>query len=193
LTQGSGVPICAEQTLPLGELALPLSLYDVSIPLYRNMLRNVQAMLDKAEAHAREKGDDVAHYLETRLAEDMLPLSRQIQMISDAAKGGAARLAAATPPSMPDVETTWAELKERIAKTLAYVDSIKREDVDGGEDRTIELQFPGNTMKFTPRDFIFNFSIPNFLFHVTTAYGLLRHKGVPLGKMDFLAGGQQAG
>jgi hypothetical protein len=169
---------------------LPLSLYDVSIPLYRNMLRNVQAMLDKAEAHAKEKGDDVAHYLETKLAEDMLPLSRQIQMISDAAKGGAGRLAAMTPPSMPDVETTWAELKERIARTLAYVESIKREDVDGGEDRTIELQFPGNTMKFTPRDFIFNFSIPNFLFHVTTAYGLLRHKGVPLGKMDFLAGGQ---
>lgn len=170
---------------------MALSLYDVSIPVYLNMLRNISAIMDKAEAHAKEKGDELSAYLEARLSQDMLPFSRQIQMISDAAKGGAARLAAISPPSMPDVETTWAELKERLAKTIAFIESIKRDQIDGGEDRTIELPLPGRTMTFTGRDFLTNFALPNFLFHVTTAYGLLRSKGVPLGKMDFLAAGAQ--
>ena len=111
-------------------------------------------------------------------------------MASDAAKGGAARLAAVAPPSYPDTETTWAEVKERIAKTIAFVESIRRDQVDGGEGRTIELPLPGRTMTFTAVDFLSQFSQPNFFFHVVTAYGLLRMQGVPLGKMDYLAGGR---
>lgn len=172
---------------------MALSLYDASIPVYLNMMRNLAAIMAKAEAHAKAGGADVATYLEARLAPDMHPFSRQIQMVSDAAKGGAARLAGVAPPSMPDTETTWGELKERLQKTIDFVASIKPEQVDGDETRTIELPLPGRTMTFTARDFLFNFSLPNFLFHVTTAYGLLRQQGVPLGKMDFLAGAQQAG
>ena len=172
---------------------MALSLYDVSIPVYLNSLRNLAAILDKAEAHAKANGGDVARYQEARLIEDMHPLTRQIQMVSDAAKGGAARLAGLTPPSMPDTETTWAELKERLQKTIDFVASVKREQVDGQEDRTIELKFPQGAMTFTGKDFLTNFSLPNFFFHVVTAYGLLRKEGVPLGKMDYLAGAQQAG
>jgi hypothetical protein len=172
---------------------LALSLYDASIPVYLQMMRNLSAILDKAEAHAKANGDDLAAYLEARLAPDMMPLTRQIQTVSDAAKGGAARLAGVPAPSMPDVETTWAELKERLARTIDFVESIKRDQVEGDETRTIELPLPGRTMTFTARDFLFSFSLPNFFFHVTTAYGLLRSKGVPLGKMDYLAGAQQAG
>ena len=169
---------------------MALSLYDASIPVYTQMLKNLVAIVDKAEAHAKETGADVAAWLEARLAPDMHPLSRQFQMVSDAAKGGAARLAGLAPPSMPDTETTWAELRERLTKTLEFVQSIGRDQVSDDETRTIELQFPGRTMSFTARDFLFNFSLPNFFFHVTTAYALLRAQGVPLGKMDFLAGGQ---
>ena len=168
---------------------MALSLYDASIPVYLQMLRNLSAIMDKAEAG----GGDLDAYMQARLAPDMHPFSRQIQMVSDAAKGGAARLAGVAPPSMPDTETTWAELKERLAKTIDFVSSIKAEQVNGDENRTVELPLPGRTMTFTARDFLFNFSLPNFFFHVTTAYGLLRKEGVPLGKMDFLAGAQQAG
>jgi len=169
---------------------LALSLYDASIPVYLQMLKNLVAIVDKAEAHAKETGADVATWLEARLAPDMHPLSRQFQMVSDAAKGGAARLAGIAPPSMPDVETSWAELRERLTRTIDFVASISREQVEGDETRTIELQLPGRTMTFTARDFLFTFSLPNFFFHVTTAYALLRAQGAPLGKMDFLAGGR---
>ena len=168
---------------------MALSLYDASIPVYLQMLRNLSAIMDKAEA----QGGDLAAYMEARLAPDMHPFSRQIQMASDAAKGGAARLAGVAPPSMPDTEATWAELKERLAKTIDFVSSIKPQQVNGDETRTVELPLPGRTMTFTAKDFLFNFGLPNFFFHVTTAYGLLRKQGVPLGKMDFLAGAQQAG
>ena len=169
---------------------MPLSLYDASIPGLTLMLKNLAALLDKAEAHAKAGGADPAAYLEARLAPDMHPLMRQIQMASDGAKGAAARLAGVEPPSMPDTETSWDEAKARVAKTLAFVQSIKPEQVDDDAERIIELKFPNRTMTFTARDFLFTFALPNFLFHVTTAYGLLRAQGVPLGKMDFLAGGQ---
>lgn len=169
---------------------MSLSVYDASIPVYRGMLRNLAAILEKGEAHAKEAGHDLADYVSARLAPDMATLAGQIQLATDAAKSGAARLAGAVAPSFPDVETTYAELRERVAKTIAYVESIKPEDVSDDETRTIELPLPGRTMTFTARDFLLNFSLPNFLFHVTTAYGLLRGRGVPLGKMDYLAGAQ---
>jgi hypothetical protein len=154
------------------------------------MLRNLDAILDKAEAHAKATGVDLKTYIDARLAPDMHPLTNQIQLASDAAKSGVARLAGVAPPSFPDTETTWPELKQRIAKTIAFVEGVKRDQVDGREDATIELKLPNRTLTFTGRDFLGLFSLPNFLFHVTTAYALLRSKGVPLGKMDYLNGAQ---
>jgi len=171
---------------------MSVSLYDISIPSYRRGLQNLASFLDKAEAHAKTEGADLATYTEARLAPDMHPFTRQVQLASDAAKGGAARLAGVEAPSMPDTETTFPELKERIAKTIAFLDTIKKDQVDARGAATIELPLPGRTMTFTAPDFLMQFSLANFLFHVTTAYALLRAKGVPLGKMDFLAGGQMA-
>jgi hypothetical protein len=167
---------------------LSLSLYDASIPVYSRMLNNLAGFLDKAEAYAKEKGVELSTLAEAKLAPDMGSFIRQVQFASDAAKGGAARLAQIDPPSFPDVETTFPELKARIAKTIAFVESVKPEQVNGGEDRTIVLKFPQGSMSFTGQNFLLQFSLPNFLFHVTTAYALLRSQGVPLGKMDYLAG-----
>jgi hypothetical protein len=171
---------------------LSLSLYDASIPGYLRMLRNLAAMLDKAEAHAQGQGVALSALVQARLAPDMGDLARQIQFASDAAKGGAARLAGIAPPSYPDTETTLPELKDRLARTIAFVETIRREQVDGQEERIIELKFPQGSMTFTGRDFLLGFSMPNFLFHVVTAYGLLRSQGVPLGKMDYLAAPEAA-
>lgn len=167
---------------------MSLSLYDVSIPVYLQMLRNLSHFLDKAEAYAAAEGADLSSLTQLSLGHGMANFTRQIQMASDAAKGGAARLAGVEPPSMPDTETTFAELKERIAKTIAFVQSVKRDQIDGQEGREVVLKFPNGSMTFTAKDFLTSFSLPNFLFHVTTAYALLRQQGVPLGKMDFLAG-----
>jgi hypothetical protein len=171
---------------------LSVSLYDISIPSYRRGLQNLASFLDKAEAHAATNKTDLATYTEARLAPDMHPFTRQVQIASDAAKGGAARLAGIEAPAMADDETTFPELKARIAKTIAFLDTISKEQVDARSGATIELPLPGRTMTFTAPDFLMQFSLANFFFHVTTAYALLRAKGVPLGKMDFLAGGQTA-
>lgn len=167
---------------------MSLSLYDASIPVYLHMLRNLAALLDKAEAHAKGNGRALSELTEARLAPDMHSLIGQVQLASDAAKGGAARLSGQTPPSMPDTETSLDDLKARIAKTIAFVETITPEQVNGNEDRIIELPTPSRTLTFTAKDFVLKFSLPNFFFHVTTAYGLLRHKGAPIGKLDFLAG-----
>lgn len=166
------------------------SLFDASIPVYLHMLKNLAAILDKAEAHAKANGVDPQTYLAARLAPDMHPLTNQVQLASDAAKSGAARLAGLTPPSFPDTETTWAEVKARVAKTIAFVEGIERGQMDGREDAAIELKLPNGALNFVGRDFLALFALPNFLFHVTTAYALLRAQGVPLGKMDFLNGAQ---
>jgi hypothetical protein len=167
---------------------MSLALYDVSIPLYINGLQNLLAIIDKSRAHA---GEAIEGWLEARLIADMHPLARQIQMVSDAAKGGAARLAGQEPPSMPDTETTLDELRARLEKTLAFVESIRPDQVNGREGETVELKFPNGSMSFTAKDFLLNFSLPNFYFHLVMAYGLLRKEGAPIGKMDFLAGARQ--
>lgn len=169
---------------------MTVSLYDISIPTYRRGLQNLASFLDKAEAHAKSGGVDLKTYTDARLAPDMHPFTRQVQMASDAAKGGAARLAGIEAPAMEDTETTFPELKARITKTIAFLDTIAKAQVDGRHGATIELPLPGRTMTFTAPDFLMQFSLANFLFHVTTAYALLRAQGVPLGKLDFLAGGQ---
>lgn len=168
---------------------MTVSLYDASVGVYLQMLRNLEHMIEKAEGHAAASGADFAGYLGARLAPDMATLVGQIQLATDAAKGGAARLSGVTPPSFPDVETTWPELRERVAKTIAFVEGVDRQAVDGGDPkRTIELKTPSRTLTFTAQEFVARYSVPNFLFHVVTAYGLLRSQGVPLGKLDYLAG-----
>jgi len=174
------------------ESALSLSLYEISLPVFIRMLKNLDSCLDKAVAHAKETGTDLSTYTDARLIEDMHPLPRQIHMASDGAKGAGARLAGIEPPSMPDVEVTIPDLKARIARTIAFLETITPEQVDGDDERNIELKFPNRVMNFTAKAFLLTFAMPNFMFHVTTAYALLRSKGVPLGKMDFLAGGQAA-
>jgi len=176
--------------IAVGAKTLSISLYDISVPTFRRGLLNLSSFLDKAVAHAAANGADLATYTESRLFPDMHPFTRQIQMASDAAKMGAARLAGVTPPAFPDTETTWPELKARLAKTIAYVEGVQRDQIDGREDHKIDIPLPGRTLSFAGRDFLALFSLPNFMFHVTTAYALLRVQGVPLGKMDFLNGAQ---
>ena len=171
---------------------MSVSLYDISIPTFRRGLQNLASFLDKAEAHAKATGAELGTYTEARLAPDMHPFVRQIQIASDSAKGGAARLAGIEAPAMADTETTFPELKARIAATIAFLDTITKAQVDARHAAIIELPLPGRTMTFTAPDFLMQFGLANFLFHVTTAYALLRANGVPLGKMDFLAGGQMA-
>ncbi len=171
---------------------MSLSLYDTSIATYIRMLGNLSHFLDKAETYAVEQKVPLTSFTEASLGHGMFPLARQIQLASDAAKGGGARLAGVEAPAMPDTETTFPELKERIAKTIAFLETLKRDQVEGQEGREIVLTFPGRTMEFTGQTFLLTFSLPNFLFHVTTAYAILRSQGVPIGKMDFLAGAQTA-
>ena len=167
---------------------MALSLYDASIPVFLHFLRNLSTFLDRSEAHAAANDIDLSIFTDARLIEDMHPLTRQIQIASDGAKGGGARLAGIEAPSFPDVETTFPELKERLAKTIAFLETIQPEQVNGKEDAVIELKFPGQTLTFTGQTFLLQFALPNFMFHVVTAYALMRSKGAPLGKMDFLSG-----
>ena len=164
------------------------SIYDASIPPMIAMLGNISKIMTKAVAEAKDKQIALSALLEARLAPDMHPFPRQIQIMSDAAKGCGARLAGIEAPNMPDTETTFPELQARISKTIDFLKSITREQLDGAEDRTVTLKFPQGEMKFSGRDFVSRFALPNFYFHATTAYGLLRHKGITIGKMDYLGG-----
>ncbi len=163
---------------------MTFAIQQAAAPVFTRALNNLSAMIDKTLA----AGVSEATLLEARLAPDMHPLPRQIQMASDSAKGAVARLAGVEPPAMPDTETTIAELKARIAATIAYVNSSDAAALDGAEDREVVLKFPGAEMKFTGADFLTGFALPNFFFHITIAYALLRANGAPIGKMDFLGG-----
>jgi hypothetical protein len=165
---------------------MAVSLYDVSIPVFTLTLSNLAVILDKAASHAESKKVDAKVLPATRLIADMLPLSSQIQIACDTSKGAAARLAGVEVPKHPDTEVTLDELKARVAKTLDFIKTIKREQLEGAESREIVLQFPQTTLKFTGLNYVTNFVLPNFFFHVTTAYALLRKNGVDIGKRDFL-------
>ncbi len=164
------------------------TLYDATLPALTRGLNNLSAILKKAEGFARETGMDPSELLSAKLADDMFPLSRQVQIVSDTAKSAAGRLAQIDMPSWPDTETTFDQLQQRIATTQAYLGGVTAEQVNGAEDRTITLPMPGTELKLPGRMFAAGFVLPNFYFHITTAYAILRHKGVPLGKMDFLGG-----
>jgi len=164
------------------------SIYEASIAVMVRGLGNLSKIIDKAVAQAKTEDKPLGELLEARLAPDMHPFTRQIQIVSDTAKGAAARLAGVEPPAMADTETTFPELQARIAKTLDFLNSIKPEQLTGAEDREVVLKFPNGEMKFSGRDYVAGFVLPNFFFHVTTAYALLRHKGIAIGKRDFLGG-----
>ena len=165
---------------------MTLSMYQASIPGFVRALENFSAILDKAVASAEARKIDPAVLVSARLAPDMHPLSRQIQIATDSVKGGAARLAQVEIPSYPDTETTFPELKERLAKTVAFLKTITEAQLDGSEDRTVTMKAGPRELSFTGRDYLFNFVIPNMFFHLTATYAILRHNGVDVGKMDFL-------
>jgi hypothetical protein len=165
---------------------MAISLYDVSIPIFTLSLNNLSAILDKAGRHSEAKKVDPKAFPAARLIVDMLPLSAQIQIACDTAKGAAARLAGVEIPKHEDTESTLPELKARVAKTLEFIKRIKPEQLQGAETRQIELKFPQNTLTFTGLNYLTNFVLPNFFFHMTMAYALLRKNGVELGKRDFL-------
>lgn len=165
---------------------MPLSLYDASIPVFQRALRNLDAILTKAEEHAAANGIDLAELAAARLAPDMFPLTGQIQSASDSAKFAAARLTGTTGPSFADTETTFGELHARIAKTLDYLASVDPAGFEGAETREIVQKSRRGERHFVGTSYLLTFALPNFFFHVATAYDILRHKGVPVGKSDYL-------
>jgi len=169
---------------------MTLSMYQASVPVFQRTLKALDAVLDKAEADAAARKIDPAVLVAARLAPDMFPLSRQIQITTDHAKGCTARLAGLTVPSYEDSEKTFAELKARIAKTLDFIGGVKPEQIDGSEARDIAMKAGPRELKFKGQDYLVFFALPNFYFHAATAYDILRHNGVPLGKLDFLGAAQ---
>lgn len=167
---------------------MSLSMYEVSIPVLARMLGNLSNLLKKGEANAQARSIDPKVYIDSRLAPDMYPLARQVQIASDMAKGCAARLAGVEVPSWEDTESTFDELQARIAKTLDFIKGIDAAKLEGSETRTVVLKMRSGELSFNGRDYLLGFAMPNFYFHVTAAYAILRYNGVDVGKMDYLGG-----
>lgn len=165
---------------------MALSMYQASVPVFVKTLGNLAAILDKAAGFAAAKKVDQSVLLGYRLAPDMLNLARQVQIATDHAKGAPARLAGMEPPSFEYTEASFAELKARIDKVIAFLGSLKPAQVDGSEEREVTLKMGGNTLTYKGQPYLLHFALPNFFFHVTTAYGILRHCGVDLGKKDYI-------
>ena len=165
---------------------MKISMYQASAPRFANALRNLSAILDKAQVHAEAKKLDPAVLGSLRLIADMFPLARQVQVACDTAKGAVARLAGAEIPKYEDTEQTIAELKARIARTLDFVASVPAAKIDGSEEREVVMKMRGQDVKFSGLQYLFGHAWPNFYFHVTTAYNILRANGVELGKRDFI-------
>ena len=162
-------------------------MYQASIPSLIRSLNNLAAILEKGLAHAAEaKKIDPAVLVNSRLYPDMFPLGRQVQIASDIARKGAARLAGLEAPNLEDNETTFPELIARLGKTTAYLETLTPEQIDGSEEKSITLPVGKDTMTFEGLPFLLSFILPNVYFHVTTAYDILRHCGVDLGKLDYL-------
>jgi len=165
---------------------MAFTIRDASTPVYKRGLRTLLHLLQRADEHAKANNTDVTALLDARLAPDMFDFKKQVQIATDHAKGGAARLAGLEPPKFLDSETTVAELQVRVQAILDYVDGIDAALYDGAEDRDIQLVYPWATYDFKGAKFLTYWSLPNFFFHVTTAYNILRHNGVAIGKADFL-------
>ena len=163
-----------------------ISMYQASAPRFANTLKNLSSILDKAQAHADAKKIDPKALTAARLFPDMFAMSRQVQSACDTAKGAVARLAGVEVPAHEDTEQTFEELKARIAKTIAFINTIKPAQVDGSEDREVVLKFRSGEVKFKGMQYLLGQALPNFYFHVTTAYNILRHNGVEVGKKDYI-------
>ena len=161
-------------------------LHAVSIPVFTRMLGNLSKLLDKAVADAQARNFEVSVLLESRLYPDMFALTRQVQLACDFAKGASARLAGVPVPAFPDEETTVDALKVRIEKVIAFCNSVSPADVDTGADRNVMIKMRDRSLEMKGLDYLNGMAMPNFWFHVTTAYAILRHNGVPIGKRDFV-------
>lgn len=165
---------------------MQITMYETLVPTANKMLGAMSALLDKAEAYAAQRKFEPAVLLNSRLAPDMFPLTRQVQIACDMTKGAAARLTGSEVPSYPDTEATIAELKARIAKTLAFVNGFDASKYAGSEDRDIVLKTRAGELNFKGLDYLRDYVLPNLYFHVTMTYAILRHNGVEIGKNDFL-------
>ncbi|MGI9245744.1 MAG: DUF1993 domain-containing protein [Steroidobacteraceae bacterium] len=164
----------------------PISMHRASVPVLARALRNLEAVLHKGEAHATARGIDPAVLLNYRLAPDMFPLTRQVQIATDIAKGGVARLAGADVPSYADDETTFPQLHARLQKTVAFIEGFQPAQIDGSEARAVVLKMRSGELRFEGLPYLLEFVLPNVYFHSTAAYAILRHCGVDVGKNDFL-------
>jgi hypothetical protein len=161
-------------------------MYQASVPTFVQILTALSGVLDKAQAFSAAKKCDPAVLLAARLAPNMFALTQQVQIACDFAKGATARLAGADVPSWPDHEKTFAELQQRIKKTTDFVQTFKPAQIDGSEERDVKLSVGGQPVTFKGQPYLIQFVLPNFYFHATTAYAILRHNGVELGKRDFV-------
>jgi hypothetical protein len=169
---------------------MTISIYTASVPVFVRMLDNLDHCLGKAVAYAEARKFDPAVFMTARLAPDMFALPRQVQIASDAAKGCVARLAGVEIPKFEDTEASIDELRQRIRKTIDFMKSVQAEKFEGADSRPVEIALRSGTLNFTGEDYLRFFAMPNFFFHVTTTYALLRHNGVDLGKMDYLGQGR---
>jgi hypothetical protein len=165
---------------------MKISMYQASAPRFINMLKNLAGILDKAQAHAEARKIDPEVLTADRLFPDMLPMKRQVQIACDSAKGAVARLAGVDVPRHEDTERSFAELKARIAKTIDFIETIPPARLEGSEDRNIHLKLGPLEVDYTGIQYLLGHALPNFYFHVTTAYAILRHNGVELGKRDYI-------
>jgi hypothetical protein len=165
---------------------MTISMYQASVPLFRTLLGALSGVLDKGVAFAEQKKFDPSALVNARLAPDMFTLARQVQVATSHAAACVARLAGVDVPAWPDSGTTFEEMKAQIAKAIAFFDGIKPAQVDGSEGKQIPLKMGGNEMMLTGQRYLIGFEIPNVTFHCTTAYNILRHNGVDIGKRDFL-------
>ena len=165
---------------------MQISMFQASAPRFANTLKNLSAILDKAQAHADARKIDPRVLTAARLYPDMFPMSRQVQSACDTAKGAVARLAGVENPVHEDTEQTFEELKARIAKTIAFINTIKPAQLDGSEEKEVVLKFRSGEVKFKGMQYLLGQALPNFYFHVTTAYDILRHNGVEVGKRDYI-------
>ena len=165
---------------------MSLSMFDASVPALLQGLKGLKTVLAKAEAHAEAKKIDPAALLQARLYPDMFTLARQVQIATDFAKGAAGRLAGAELPVFEDTETSFAELQARVAKAATFIDGLSPAAFEGSETREVSLKRRGETVSFPGKDYLLAQALPNFWFHVTTAYAILRHNGVELSKSDYM-------
>lgn len=167
---------------------MSLSLYDITIPAFVRALKNLSNNLKRGQEYAAQNGLDERELLDARLYPDMLPLTGQIQRASDTSRFVAVRVGQAAPTPMEDKEATFADLQVRIAATIEYLEKVPASAFEGRENAEVTFKAGSRSLEFTGSSYVLTFAIPNFYFHVTTAYAIMRHKGVPLGKLDFLGG-----